>query len=264
MKTLYVAWKDSVGNHAWFPVGRLDADVAAHVFRFRYVRGALAAEAHGFAALDSFPNLQGEYASAEIFPFFANRLFNDQRSGFRQSLDRLDLETETTNGYDPIEVLARSEGQRATENFEVFPKVERTADGKFAIKFFLHGWRHIPGAEDRIAHLRRGEPLGLGIEFTNPVTRPAIQLQTVDPSIIGWAPRYLIDDLARIITADGMDIEATVARINPSPAPPGQRVLISFRARWPEAFAPMSSEQYQPLVADHDPEFSGASTISAK
>ncbi len=37
--------------------------------------------------------------------------------------------------------------------------------------------------------------------------------------MIGWAPRYLVDDLVHAIAKSPSDYEARVVRINPSPAP---------------------------------------------
>ena len=45
------------------------------------------------------------------------------------------------------------------------------------------------------------------------------------------------------------DICATVVKINPSPAPAKQRVLIEIKGRWPAAYEPMSTPQFQPLIA---------------
>ena len=93
MKTLFVAWKDAQNSLGWFPVGRLDADVAGNLYRFRYVHGAIDAAAQcGFVPFDSFPDFDQEYVSGELFPFFANRLQNVNRPGFREHLRRLDLE----------------------------------------------------------------------------------------------------------------------------------------------------------------------------
>ena len=252
LKTLFIAWKDTANTRAWFPVGRLDADVAASRYRFRYVSGVKEAMKCGFAAFDSFPELQADYRSAELFPLFANRLQNPTRPNFREFLQRLDVSYEPPDAFDPIEVLAVSEGRRATDNLEVFPKVERGGDATFAIKFFLHGWRHIhPYAEERIGKLEAGEILGVSLETTNPVTRWALQIQTRDNVIIGWVPRYLVDDLVHITFA-GCSVEATVTRLNPAPAPPGQRVMICFRGCWPEGFDPMTGESFAPLVMDSD------------
>jgi hypothetical protein len=252
MKTLFVAWKDSANTRAWYPVGRLDADVAAQRYRFRYLQGALQANRDcGFVPFDSFPQFDKNYVSAELFPLFANRLQNASRPSFQEYLRRLDFEFDAPDAINPIELLGASEGRRVTDNLEVFPKVERSVDGSFSIKFFLHGWRRIhPYAAERINALQPNERLGVSIETTNPVTTWALQIQTADYVIIGWAPRYLFEDLIHIIGEGACTVEATVARINPAPAPPGQRLMVRFRGYWPDGYEPMASENFRPLVAD--------------
>lgn len=256
LKTLFIAWKDTAKTRAWFPVGRLDADLPGNQYRFRYVKGAKEAEVYGFKALDSFPDLHGDYRASELFPLFANRLQNPSRPSFREYLQRLDVTYDPPEAFDSIamDLLAVSEGQRATDSLEVFPKVERGPDGTFAMKFFLHGWRHIhPYAEERIGKLQAGEALGVSLETTNPVTRFALQIQTQDNVIIGWVPRYLVDDLVHI-TFEGCPVEASVTRLNPPPAPPGQRVMICFRGCWPQGYSPMNGEKFFPLTGDVETE----------
>ena len=46
-RTLYLGWQDRGKTQAWFPVGRLDVDLASPRFRFRHVRGAERAHATG-------------------------------------------------------------------------------------------------------------------------------------------------------------------------------------------------------------------------
>ena len=250
MKTLFVAWKDTENTRGWFPVGRLDADVAGSFYRFRYVQGALeAAEQCGFAPFDSFPDFQQEYVGGELFPFFANRLQNSSRPSFREHLRRMELEPQAQEAFDPIEVLAVSEGRRATDNLEIFPKVERAASGVFAIKFFLHGWRHIhPDGAARILQLKARDPLGVAIEVTNQATIFAVQLQTPDRVVIGYAPRYLVQDLVQVIARCSIPVSASVSRLNLPPTPPSQRLLVSFEGCWPEGFSPMDGEQFRSLV----------------
>lgn len=77
--------------------------------------------------------------------------------------------------------------------------------------------------------LEEGEPLYVTLEFTNPITQMAIQLQTKDYFMIGWAPRYLVSDLVLAIAEAPSAFEANVVRINRVPAPSKQRVLIGLR-----------------------------------
>ena len=125
--------------------------------------------------------------------------------------------------------------------------MERNESRLFAIKFFLHGWRHInQEAAARILRLAPGEDLSVALEVTNPATVAAVQLQTRDRILIGWAPRYLIDDLIKVITS--CPVAAKVSRVNLPPAPPSQRVLVLFEGCWPEGYEPMSGLLFQPLV----------------
>jgi hypothetical protein len=265
MKSLFVAWEDTRSGGGWFPVGRLDADIAAERYEFRYVQGALQAEEEcGFVPFDSFPDFRKEYVSGELFPFFANRLQNPNRPSFPEYLRRLDLDKGQETAFDPIEVLAVSEGRRATDSLEVFPKVERTEGGTFEIKFFLHELGYLPRvALDRILKLQPGEDLSIAIqverrkrsrccggpiEATNQATEYAIQLQTRDRLIIGYAPRYLLNDLFEVISRCSLVSSAQVSRVNPPPAPLGQRVLVVFKGCWPDGYQPMSGEEFRALA----------------
>ena len=253
MKTLFVAWQQQ-SKRGWYPVGRLDADVTADLYRFRYLQGAVDAAEHcGFLPFDSFPDIGEDYVAGELFPFFANRLQNSNQPGFREYLRRLDLTTDN-DAFDPIEVLAVSEGRRATDNLEIFPRVPLTADRPFRIKFFMHGWRYLPADRaKRVLDLQPGDELRVAIETNNPATGFAVQLQTNDLVVIGYAPRYLVDDLTHVIFRCEVPVLATVSQVNLPPAPPSQRLLVSFEGCWPDDYEPMSGEQFQVLVGDETP-----------
>ena len=60
------------------------------------------------------------------------------RVDFSEYLRQLDLEPATA---DPISILSVTGGTRQTDNLEVFPKIERQADGRFRCRFFLQGSR---------------------------------------------------------------------------------------------------------------------------
>jgi hypothetical protein len=245
-KTLFLAWQDKVRTRRWFPVGRLDVNQPHHhPYRFRYTHGADSArEQAGFPALIDFPDLHRNYEADELFPLFKNRVITPGRPDFQSYLKQLDL----SELADPIEILSVDGGFRATDSFEVFPKIERLEDGAFRCRFFLHGWRHVSEpAQKRIEALTAGEKLFVALELTNPVTRAAVQLQTEDYSMIGWAPRYLVSDLVAAIVQSPGDYEAQVVRVNPMPAPSKQRILVELRGHWPD-YEPMTDEEFQPLV----------------
>ena len=247
-KTLFLAWQDQderKKSHPWFPVGRLD--VEPELYRFRYIGGAKRAEREiGFPPLISFPELDREYRSSELFALFRNRVMAKGRPDRMAYLRNLDLPENAT----PFYILSVSGGSRVTDAYEVFPKLEKDADGYFTCRCFLHSWRHASKeAQERIDELKAEEELYVTLELTNPATKLAVQIQTKDYYMIGWTPRYLVSDLAMAMTEDPNDYHAKVVRVNPMPAPSSQRVLVEMRGRWKKP-EPMSSEDFQPLASD--------------
>ena len=243
-RTLFLAWQDSNPSRAWFPIGRLDADVELPLYRFRYIEGAkLAQKKADFPLLFEFPSLEEEYQSSELFPLFQNRVMNRKRPDFADYLESLDL----SGKVDPIEILSVNGGQRVTDAYEVFPKIEKDDTGQFTCRFFLHGLRRVnQAAQDRINRLVPGEKLHLTLELTNPATGLAVQIQTEDYHMIGWAPRYLVTDLSAEMT-ETPEYSANVVRVNPPSAPSMQSVLIEMQGRW-EHHEPMSSANFTPLA----------------
>ena len=243
-RTLFLAWQDKERGQ-WFPVGRLDADVQCPSYRFRYIAGAKRAQKEAsFPPLIEFPDMSRDYRSPELFALFRNRVIargRPDRMGYLHNLDLLE-------DADPVEILSVNGGRRLTDFYEVFPKIEKQADGNFTCRFFLHGWRHVnPSAQERIDCLEEGEKLYVTLELTNPATGLAVQIQTQDYQMIGWAPRYLLNDLIEAM-AESPNYSARVVKVNPQPAPLRQRALIEMRGLWAK-HEPMSSEDFVPLAA---------------
>lgn len=244
-RTLYLAWQDKRLTRAWFPIGRLDVSPAEGAYRFRYLKGAERAHAQaGFEPLLDFPDWKKTYESSVLFPLFMNRIIPVGRRDFAEYLRMLDL----PEGSEPADILEVDGGYRATDSFEVFPRIETTSDGAFRCRFFLHGTRHVnEAAQQRIDRLQAGERLNVTIELTNPATGMAVQIQTEDYYMIGWAPRYLVDDLVRAIAESAGGYGAKVVRVNPVPAPSKQRLLVELSGRWP-AYEPMMRGDFEPLA----------------
>lgn len=244
MKTLFLAWQDQSKTRAWFPIGRLDADLQHSHYRFGYTRGATKAHKEaGLEPLDAFPDFKETYESKDLFPLFKNRVLGSEREDFQTYLQQIGLSSGEAN---PIEILSVTGGERQTDNLEVFPKIEQSHGG-FHCRFFLHGWRHVNSeSRQQIRSLKESDPLQIAVELNNPVTRWAIQFQTIESyHMIGWAPRYLVEDLMKAFSQAPEDIKAKVVRINPAPAPAKLRVLIELKGRWPSNYEPMSSEVFK-------------------
>jgi hypothetical protein len=256
IKSLFLAWQapsDSARSRAWFPVGRLDAEVDNSVYKFRYTRGAITAERDvGFKPLFAFPDFKKVYESNELFPLFKNRVLSSKRTDFHEYIRWLDLDQ---GQADPISILEVSGGGRATDNLEVFPKVSPDADGQFHVRFFLHGLRHLgSSAIERASRLEVGENLRIMVELNNPATRLAVPLLTEDYQMAGWAPRYLVEDLIMCVPR-APEIFARVARINSDIAPLNQRYLIDYYGRTPAGAQLMSTPDFLPIVGDDQSTF---------
>lgn len=255
MKTLFLAWQDKRplaegGTRRWFPIGRLQADATTHLFHFDYTKGmSVASKIAGFRPLDAFPEVGRHYVSTELFPLFQNRVMRREREDFPAYVQRLGFDPDQV---DPFEILSVSGGERQTDTLEVFPKITKAADGSFACRFFLHGWRYVnEGARQRIMALQPGEPLQVSLELNNPATGPAIQLLTAsDYHMLGWTPRYLVMDLIKAIGEGPAEIKAEVLQVNPPPAPYNQRVLVKLEGRFPAGLEPMTSPEFEPLMAE--------------
>ncbi|MDZ4788483.1 MAG: hypothetical protein SH807_06050 [Blastochloris sp.] len=252
MKSLFLAWqapKDSRCSSAWFPIGRLDAESSESEVtscRFRYTGGAKRAQQEaGFEPLVSFPNFTEDYRSEKLFPLFHNRVLSSKRADFPEFIDWLGLSREQA---DPISILSVSGGMRVTDNLQTFPKVEVKADGSFRLRFFAHGLRHLPEASrERARRLTSGEKLRIMIEVNNPATRLAVTLHSEDYMMVGWAPRYLVEDLVTCIP-NAPEIEATVVKVNHQHAPLNQSVLVEYSGKARKSHLLMSSPDFTPLI----------------
>lgn len=247
MKSLFLAWQAQ--NRSWFPVGRLDADVEQHLYRFGYTKGALHAKRDvGFSPLAAFPSFDQTYESSELFPLFQNRVLDPGRKDFAAYLASLGL---PTSGADPIEILSVSGGHRLTDSLEVFPKIQESLDGSFNCRFFLHGWRHMSSeSQARALALQPGQQLGVCVEINNPTGQMAILLTARDYCFVGWTPRYLVLDFLRAM-AKSPRLSAVVVRVNADDVPANRRVLVELSGSVPKGFSLMSSEEFQLLSASN-------------
>ena len=243
MKSLFVAWQTPSASRAWFPIGRLDADIANEEFEFAYTQGAVEAQLKGeFSPLLAFPDMQRRYTSRELFPLFKNRVLGPKRKDFSEYVGWLALDADHR---DPIEILSITGGERQTDSLEVFPKLEKAADNTFRCRFFLHGARYMrDDSRARLLKLVEGERLHVAIELTNPVGPFAVQLQTLDYALLGWAPRYLVEDICQAVGGGSCDVSATVIRLNAADAPENRRLLVELAGCFKEDYEPMSSPSF--------------------
>jgi hypothetical protein len=246
MKTVYMAWQAHDASRAWFPIGRLDFDNEIDQYAFTYTQGASHAQACGFTPLVAFPNLDQTYKSAELFSLFKNRILRENRPEFKDFLRSLAI---PGNSPTPIEVLAASGGERKTDSLQIFPKIELALDRSFSTRFFIHGSRYLSNdSQTRLDTLVQNEPLRLCLETANPAGGNALQLQSQDYKVLGWCPRFLVDDLTKALLDEICPFEVKVLQHNSVQTPTERRVLVELSGCFPEHFSPMQSDVYKPYV----------------
>ena len=247
-RSVFLGWQDDDAR-AWYPIGRLDADVAGERYEFGYTHGMkIAGREIGFPPLIDFPDLNRRYRSVQLFPLFENRVMNASRNDLPDYLARLALAKR-----DPVDILSVNGGYRLTDSFQVFPKIEKCEDGTFCCRFFLRGWRDVtPDAKQQINKLQADEELHLCIEPDNPEVGLAVQIQTRQHHLLGWAPCYFADDLVKALLYAPSKCRAKVVKVNPAPiAPSKQRLLIELSGKLPDDYQPMSAEKFQLINSDN-------------
>ena len=242
-RLLYVAWQDP-DSRAFVPVGRLgrdctDGEVA---YEYRYLRNAERLER--FRPFVGFPHLRQAYRSSELFPFFENRLMPRTRPDYPDFVGALGLAPDA----DPFEVLARSEGRRQTDTIEVFPQPELD-DSVARCRFLVHGVRYVPGAQDAIDSLARGDRLRLLVDRQNPTDTCAVLLRDDSFRLLGWVPRYLTELVHTPLDHLGpTGVDVHVEHVGDRDGPVHLRLLCTLEAQWPTDWAsPMSGPEFEVL-----------------
>jgi hypothetical protein len=250
LKSLYLAWQSPSPHRRWYPVGLLEFERISEnsgFYRFGYLKGAMkASHEAGFCPIDSFPDFNRSYESAELFPLFQNRVMDDKRAGFSSYLESLALPPEYR---EPIHILAVTGGRRRTDSFEVFPRIEPATGGHFELTFFLHGTRYC-GVEalKALQNLKAGDPLAIAREPRNHATsEPALRIETEEGVAIGYTPNYLVPDFCYMMENCIYDAEVSVERIN-SEHPLDSRILLRIAGCWPEAYEAMIPEDFRELA----------------
>lgn len=241
-RVLFIAWQDP-RTRAVHPVARLLA-AGTDRFEFTYIRGVDEAMRHGFMPFPRMNRLDQTYYAGSLrdYPLVANRMMPTRRPDFADHIARLGL----GGNAEPVQILGRSEGRKATDNLEVFAApVHDAARACWVYHAFARGIRYLDGADEAIACLRSGDPLAIEIEVENPWDGRARAI-AVGSLRVGWVPGALLDDLD-LATRHHAALRAEVARVNLSPAPVQQRLLVRIEIEAVPQFQPMSGPCYQPI-----------------
>lgn len=240
-RRLFVTWRQPEGLIV--PVGRLTQRVTGDRTHFVFVYLKAAETAAGFTGLPGLPDRYRVYESDDLFPVFANRVMSRQRADFGEYVEELGF----VDVPEPFEVLARSEGVRATDRIEVIPDIERDGQ-KLSTFFFARGIRHLEGADLAVAELHVGDQLALREETDNPVNPRALLLDADDLRPVGWVPDLLLDVFHELHQLNGEWPTVCVDHVNPARTPAHMRLLCRMHAPLPSGYEPLSGPDFQPLV----------------
>lgn len=222
-----IVWQDPESRDL-VPVGSLTADHGDRPwYRFSYRDDAR--ERPGFRPLLAFPDLDTEYETeGGLFSFFANRVMSPRRPDYPQYVRALGLDA---GEHDPIEILARSGGRRATDTIQVVEEPQPWPDGSERCLFLASGVRHVPGATERIQWLNPGQALALAPEPANEFNDQAVLLFD-DETPVGYVPEFLLDRLYRRWRA-GWSPSVSVEVANSPRAPAHLRLLCRLELKPP-------------------------------
>jgi HIRAN domain len=248
MKKLFLTWQEPKNQHR-FPIGCLEFD--GKEYHFFYINGVEKARENGFSEVFSLSDLRKTYSSTHLFPLFTNRLMPRSRPDYRKYTESLNI---LAGEDDPMTVLGRSGGGKATDSYEVFPCPEIDGNGIYHTHFFAHGLRYMPKCSiDRAAELAAGDSLSLSHDLQNLYDRQALLLHTEDRYNLGYCPRYLAHDIFPILQANPQLVKVKIDRVNQPPTPFQSRLLCTLTAECGRDFVPFAGEEYQPLCPIHEP-----------
>jgi hypothetical protein len=241
MTTLYIAWQDPE-TRSWHTVGKLTKE--QDVYCFVYTHGAKASPRFNY--LGRMIDLTKRYYSRELFPLFANRILNKSRAEYPDYVRWLSLDCDIE--LQPMQLLARSGGKRATDELCVYSYPDKNEQGQYILYFFSHGLRYLePENLQRIENLQEGEYLTLRHE-NNDHDEFALLVETQQKPIkVGYCPRYLNHDLAIVLKES--DICLSVERLNLD-APLQFRLLCKAVFTLPKDFEVFAGGEYQILEVE--------------
>ncbi|MBE7438209.1 MAG: hypothetical protein HS115_07095 [Spirochaetales bacterium] len=247
-RTLFLVWKANLtGEH--IPVGRLDHQPGKTTFR--YVQGVHKAILKGMGQIPEFADVGQTYDTADLFPFFQNRLMDPGRPDFAEYIESLGLDVHDSVAL-PFEVLERSEGRKVTDRFRIFRKPAEVK-GYFQIHCFVSSMSRTPVFEhldEVVEKLSEGDRLYPLLDVQNRFDKHAIALKKENDWTVGYVPAHYSSELQPLLKKDAESIQFIVVRINrPARAWLPDVVLMSMRGKFPVGWRPFEDGDYA-LVAD--------------
>lgn len=232
---LIVTWQHPT-TRAVSPVGVLSYDGV--IYSFDYLLGADAVE--GFKSLLGFSDRTESYASADLFPIFAQRVMDPRRPDFQRYVEDLGLREDAS----PWEQLTRSGGGKESDTLQLFP-VPHFRDGAWTCYILLHGMRHLLEKDVLLGDVKRaryspadfegvleglivGDQLVIEHERTNTFSDHALVATTTGQMPLGWVPDWFSGEVFELEKQGCLSL--LVERANPIEAGWHMRLLVKMAA----------------------------------
>ncbi|QXW18546.1 HIRAN domain-containing protein [Comamonas aquatica] len=208
MDEVYVSWQNPE-SRIWHIVGRLQRKENSYIFN--YTKGV--EKDSIFQPFSGMENLESEYHSENLFPFFSNRILSSKRPEYKEYIRWLGL---NENNADPLKILTRSEGTRGTDSYQVIKKFSWDSDGKFKHSFFSHGLRHFHSStKELIVNSNIGDKVFLCLDKQNSFDKDAVLIRMDNPKhLIGYVPKFLSSCISTIIENENNSIHAIIKNIS--------------------------------------------------
>lgn len=241
-RRIYLSWQSPADGRRYI-VGRLERTQGK--YRFVYTQGV---KNRRFLPVMGMSDLHRAYESETLFPIFENRLLSERRPEYPRYIRWLGL---AEGNVDELEVLARSEGRKATDSFQTHPDLT-AEDGHMEVCFFVHDVLQCE-SEAMLDVLAEGETLQLRFEADGADRRVALICAGQPERRLGYLPPYLVFVTGDFLRQWPDSVEVCVKRINED-APYDLKLLCSMvcdvsglpnqQFELGEEFAPLGENQY--------------------
>ena len=203
-RRIYLSWQSPADGRRYI-VGRLDRTQGR--YRFVYTQGV---KNRRFLPVMGMSDLHRAYESETLFPIFKNRLLSERRPEYPRYIRWLGL---AEGDVDELEVLARSEGRKATDSFQTPPDLT-AENGRVEVCFCVHDVLQCE-SEAMLGGLAEGEALQLRFDSESGTDRRVALVCVGRPERrLGYLPPYLASVTGDFLRQWPDSVEVRVKKIN--------------------------------------------------
>lgn len=204
---LHVIWK-SPKSHKRYIIGNLEKTESEYVFSYSSeVKRALN---DGYVLFQTFPSVNGNYISKEMFPIFLSRLPDKKRKDINKILNEYGL-----CKFDAYELLKKTKGKLPIDNYEFIVPIE--GKNKFDVVFPVAGVGYSQQCKgqdcSKSVFVEKGEELQLKPEPDCKYDSDAVRIYTGMNEFLGYVPHYYSKTVNSLLT-ENISLKCTVNEVD--------------------------------------------------